>query len=94
MARSKIGARHQITIPKDVFEELDLEEGDYVEVTAKGDRIEIIPQTMIPRYQKWFWTEEWQQKEKEAERDIRDGKISGPFESASEAIEALKESDD
>ncbi|MFB6356398.1 MAG: AbrB/MazE/SpoVT family DNA-binding domain-containing protein [bacterium] len=94
MGRAKIGARHQITIPQDVFEELDLKEGDYVEVTVKGDRIEVIPQAMIPRDQKWFWTDEWQEKEREAEQDIRNGEISGPFETASEAIQELKESSD
>ncbi|MGM0381781.1 MAG: AbrB/MazE/SpoVT family DNA-binding domain-containing protein [bacterium] len=93
MPRSKIGARHQVTIPKEIFEKLDLEEGDYVEVKNKGGRIELIPQAMIPREQQWFWSEEWQDKEKETEKDIQQGNIDGPYSSAEEAIEALKEKD-
>ncbi len=45
---------------------------------------------IIPQDQVWFWTPEWQQKEKEAENDIRKGKLTGPFSSGKELLKSLK----
>ena len=93
MPTVKIGKRHQVTIPKEVFEKLDLEEGEFVEVQAEEGKIVLVPQRTIPKEQAWFWEEEWQKKEREAEQDIREGNMEGPFESAEDAIEALNRED-
>ncbi len=34
---------------------------------------------LIDPDQRWWWTEEWQQGEREAEEDIAKGGLSGPF---------------
>jgi AbrB family looped-hinge helix DNA binding protein len=91
MPKVKIGKKHQVTIPKEVFEELDLKEGEYVEVKAEEGKVVLIPQETIPRDQAWFWKEDWQKKEREADEDITNGELEGPFNSADEAIQALKE---
>ena len=91
MPKVKIGKKHQITIPKEVFEKLNLEEGEYVEVKAEEGKVVLIPQETIPRDQAWFWKEEWQRKEREADKNIRNGELEGPFNSAEEAIQALKQ---
>ena len=44
---------------------------------------------LIDPDQKYWWTEEWQEGEREAERDIRAGRTSGPFESADELLNHL-----
>ena len=44
---------------------------------------------LIPKDQAWFWTPEWQAKEREADEDIRLGRVSGPFTSADELIKHL-----
>ncbi|ARU61294.1 hypothetical protein CBW65_10025 [Tumebacillus avium] len=31
--------------------------------------------------QAWFWSKEWQSKEREAEEDLQAGRVSGPFTS-------------
>ena len=93
MPTVKIGKRHQVTIPKEVFEKLDLEEGEYVKVQAEEGKIVLVPQRTIPKEQAWFWEEEWQKKEREAEQDIREGNMEGPFETAEDAIEALNRKD-
>lgn len=90
MAIIKIGPKHQITIPKDIFKKLSLEVGDILEAEVKGSGIFISPNKLIPRNQAWFWTKEWQKREKEAEEDIRRGKVYGPFESAKELLKFLK----
>jgi hypothetical protein len=43
---------------------------------------------LIGQNQAWFWTERWQQGEKEAEEDIRAGRVHN-FPDAKEAIAHL-----
>lgn len=40
--------------------------------------------------EKWFWTEEWQKKEAEADKALRAGKIVGPFADHKKLLLALK----
>ncbi len=42
-----------------------------------------------PRGQAWFWTKEWQEREREADEAIARGDVSGPFTSAGELIRYL-----
>jgi AbrB family looped-hinge helix DNA binding protein len=44
---SKIGQRRQVVIPKDVFEELGLQEGDFVEVTRAKGSVVIKPKKLV-----------------------------------------------
>lgn len=39
---------------------------------------------VIPKDQWWFWTKEWQKKEKEADKNIQSGNIHGPYRTAKE----------
>jgi len=41
--------------------------------------------------QTYFWTKEWQEAEKEASEDIKQGRLSPVFSSAKEGIEYLKD---
>lgn len=43
MATVRIGPKHQVTIPKEVFETLNLNEGDFLEAMAEGGRITLTP---------------------------------------------------
>ena len=43
----KVRTNRQVTIPKVIFDELGLREGDFVEVTLQGDRIVIIPKRLV-----------------------------------------------
>ncbi|KKT47703.1 MAG: hypothetical protein UW39_C0007G0066 [Parcubacteria group bacterium GW2011_GWC2_44_17] len=45
--------------------------------------------TSIPD-QSWFWTQKWQMKEREADKDIAEGRLIGPFSDAQTAIKMLK----
>jgi AbrB family looped-hinge helix DNA binding protein len=90
MAIIKIGPKHQITIPKDIFKKLSLEVGDILEAEVKGSAIFISPKKLIPKDQAWFWTKEWQEREREAEEDIRKGRVYGPFKNAKELLKFLK----
>jgi antitoxin MazE len=90
MSITKVGPKHQVTIPKDVFERLDLAVGDYLEVRIQGPAIGMVPAKLIPRDQAWFHTPEWQAKEQEADESIRRKDVSGPFTSAEELIRRLE----
>jgi antitoxin MazE len=89
MSITKVGPKHQVTIPKEVFERLELEVGDYLDVRVKGSIITMVPTQVIPKDQAWFWTPEWQKKEREADEDIANGRLSRPFTSADELIKDL-----
>lgn len=86
----KIGPKHQITIPKEVFDSMRLEPGDFLDTRMEGNAIVLIPQKLVPKDQEWFWSREWQEMEKEADEAIAQGEVIGPFSKASDAIEALK----
>lgn len=73
---TKLRERSQITLPSDVVKKLKLSAGDTLEITLEGDKIIIKPVLIIDRAQAWFWSDEWQQKEKEADEDIKAGRIS------------------
>ncbi len=45
---------------------------------------------LINTDQKYFFTKEWQKDEKGADRNIENGKLSGPFNSSKKLMEHLK----
>jgi len=90
MSAIKIGPKHQITIPKDVFNSLRLEVGDFLETRVEDNAIVLIPKKLVSKDQEWFWSKEWQENEREADEAISKGEVSGPFSKASDALKALK----
>ena len=90
MSTTRIGPKHQITIPKDIFEALNLEVGDFLEAGIEDNTIVLVPQKLIPKDQAWFWTKEWQKGEREADEAIRKGDLMGPFSNIKDALKALK----
>jgi len=125
----KVRPRRQVTIPKEVFNKLQLEEGDFIEAKAEDQKIILVPQKLVTKSgviplskeeqkilkktqakiqkikqdmshskglseeeiavavkvgiidhdQAWWWTEEWQKGEREAQKEITEGKLMGPF---------------
>jgi AbrB family looped-hinge helix DNA binding protein len=90
MAITRVSPKHQITIPKEAFGKLHLEVGDFLEVDVTEEGLLLIPKKLISKDQAWFWTKEWQEKEKEADEAIAKGEVSGPFKSADELIRHLR----
>ena len=90
MAITRVSPKHQITIPKEAFEKLRLEVGDFLVVDVTEEGLLLIPKKLISKDQAWFWTKEWQEKEKEANEAIAKGEVSGPFKSADELIRHLR----
>jgi AbrB family looped-hinge helix DNA binding protein len=44
---------------------------------------------LIEPEQAWWWLEPWQKKERDAEADLKAGRVSGPFENVEELIKDL-----
>lgn len=72
---TKLRERSQITLPAEIVKKLDLKTGDNLEITLEEDKIVIKPVVIIDRSQLWFWSKDWQAKEKEVEADIKSGRI-------------------
>ncbi len=90
MPAVKIGPKHQITIPKEVFSSLNLEVGDFLDTRVQDNTIVLIPKKLVAKDQEWFWTKDWQEREKEADEAIAKGEIEGPFSKAADALSSLK----
>lgn len=73
-----------ITIPKKLEKEKDL-----VIIPRKEYEKFLRIFKVIPKNQWWFWTKEWQERERSAGRDIILGKISGPYNNKKELKKAL-----
>lgn len=78
---SRVSAHGQITIPREIRKALALKEGTPLRILEERGRIVVIPQALVDRDQAWFWSREWQEKEREADEDIRAGRMAGPFNS-------------
>ena len=138
MSTTRIGLKHQVTIPKDAFERLHLEVGDVLEAEVSQGKLVLIPKKLmekapvprltareqrlltqaqekikrirqdlasargltaaeadvavkaglIARDQRWWWTEDWQKGEREAERDLRGGRTR-VFKNTEQLLEDL-----
>lgn len=75
MSDTRMRAKGQITIPREIRERAHLEEGDPVEVEMVPEGILLRPQKVIDATQSWFWASAWQSGEREASTDIAEGRI-------------------
>lgn len=83
--------RGVISLPAEVRRRHHLDEpGAQVEVSEREDGvIELRPQLPIPADQRWFWTEEWQRMEREADEDIAAGRVK-TFDSIEEMFDEVE----
>jgi len=77
----KIGASRQVVIPKHIYDDLDLEPGDYLGVETENKKIVFEPQSLMSR--------ELATGIAESIRDFKEGRSHGPFNTAEEAIAHL-----
>jgi bifunctional DNA-binding transcriptional regulator/antitoxin component of YhaV-PrlF toxin-antitoxin module len=139
MPTTRITPKHQITIPREVFESANLEVGDILHAAVEGNKVVFVPKRLvdkaarlklspseqrtlrraqnkikainedllnsrgltskeievavkvglIPKDEAYSWTEEWQKDLRASMRDLRAGRVSGPFETAEELLADL-----
>jgi AbrB family looped-hinge helix DNA binding protein len=88
-AHSKVTRHGQITLPASVRKELGIEEGDLVEIEVVDERAVLMPKKLVDKSQAYFWTKKWQEGEREADEDIKAGRVK-TFESVEELISDLE----
>lgn len=80
----------QITLPTSIRRKSNLKAGDILEVHIEEDgSIRLIPQIAIDRSQAYFWTGRWQEGERQAEEDIRSGRMK-KFDNVDDLIADLE----
>ena len=67
-----------MAIPKKLHDKLGLAPGDYLEVELRGNRLILTPKQLVDK------------RLEEAEQDIKEGRVHGPFKTAKETIRALR----
>lgn len=77
MSLVKVKEKHQITLPSAIREEAGLNVGDWVEVKIEKGRVTLTPKSIIDRHIA------------EALKDIKAGRVYGPFNSAYKLIKSL-----
>lgn len=74
-SRAPVRNRWQVTLPHEVRKALHVQPGDDVEFeVAEDGTVQVRGLKSIPADQAWFWTEEWQAGEREADEDIAAGR--------------------
>ena len=140
MSVVKLRPRRQVTIPKEIFNKLHLQEGDFIEAKAEDQKIILVPKKLVTKTdviplskeeqkllkktqakiekikqdmahskglsedeiavavkvgiidhdQVWWWTEEWQKGEREAQKEINGGKLMGSFSTVEQFKTAIE----
>jgi hypothetical protein len=69
----RIDQEGSVTLPKPLREGLD--ENTLLEAVRRADGVIELRPTVIDPSQAWFWTERWQEMEREADEDIAAGRV-------------------
>ena len=86
----QVRKKAQITLPLSVRKKLDIEEGDFLDIQVKNGEMVLKVKKLVDKDQAWFWTRRWQEGEKEADEDIKAGRVYS-FPDANSAIASLHE---
>jgi len=72
----KLGKNYQIAIPREIIRDLGLKQEDYIDIYISESKVILEPKILIPKDQAYFYSEQWQADEKEAEDDIKAGRVT------------------
>jgi AbrB family looped-hinge helix DNA binding protein len=78
-----VQSRGTVALPADLRRRLHLDEpGAQIEIVERDDgRIELRPVLPVPADQRWFWTQRWQDMEREVDEQVAAGRgtvVDGP----------------
>ena len=79
----KVQKNKNITLPVWLLNRFHVGIGDFIRLEETKDGVLIKPAKLVDPSQAYFWTKEWQAGEREAEEDIRKGRVK--------AVKSVKE---
>lgn len=65
----------QITLPAELRDRVGARTGDVFLAEVEDDALVLRPKRLVDASQAWFWTPEWQKAEREADADIKAGRV-------------------
>ncbi|MEI5523864.1 AbrB/MazE/SpoVT family DNA-binding domain-containing protein [Streptomyces brasiliscabiei] len=74
--QASVRDKGQLTLPVGLREALGVSPGDELEFTVRDGVVEVHGLIKIRSDQRWFWTEAWQEGEREASADIAAGRTT------------------
>jgi len=85
----RVQKNKNITLPLWVMRRFHVSAGDFIRLEETRDGILLKPAKLVDSSQAYFWTKQWQEGEREAEEDIRKGRIKG-FKGVKELMKDLR----
>lgn len=82
--------RNLISIPRDIRKQLNILEGDVLDIRLVDNRIIIEPMKLVPSSQVYFWSDKTQKDMLEAKQDIESGNVR-EFKNLEEFLEGFKQ---
>ncbi len=86
----KVKQNYQITLPTSLRKYLKIAVGDYMELDKRDGELVLKPVKIVHPDQAYFYSQEWQKGEADADKDIAKGDVIGPFENINDGLNALK----
>lgn len=88
--KTRVRPKGQVTLPSEIRNLLGLNEGDDLAFSLNEQGQVIITRLeVIPPDQAWFWTEQWQKVERDAQADIDAGRVHR-YANIDETVSALE----
>lgn len=89
----QVRKKAQITLPQSLRKKLGIEEGDFLDFQEKDGEIVLkVKKQADEEDQSWFWTKRWQEGERQADEDIKAGRVYH-FDNMKDALAFLDERD-
>ena len=82
--------RNLISIPRGIRKQLNINEGDVLDVRVDNNKIIIEPMKLVPSSQTYFWSNKVQNDLLEAKNDVDSGNVR-EFNSVSEFLDGIKQ---
>lgn len=82
--------RNLISIPREIREQLNINEGDVLDVKMDNNKIIIEPMKLVPSSQAYFWSETTQKDMIDAKNDADSGNVR-EFNTIGEFLDGIKQ---
>ena len=71
----KVQKNKNITLPLWLMRLFHVEAGDFIRIEQTKNSVVLKPAKLVDPSQSYFWTKEWQKKEREVDEEIRKGRV-------------------